>query len=213
MNRDALAMSGPKTLQIFTDCTCPWCYFMSRKIARLKREYHIKIRRRAFPFHNDAPSEGISVASYFDDDPFIIHERMQALEKAAEDEALPFQPPQMIYNSRPAQEMVVWARTRGKESVFFQMLYRAYFVDGRNVSNASVLMDLAQSVGLPKDDALTVIETHVFASAVDRDWELAQELNIMVLPTFLMDSNRLVGAHPYHKLERFVRENGASKLS
>lgn len=206
-------MSGPKTLQIFTDCTCPWCYFMSRKIARLKREYHINIRRRAFPFHKDAPLKGISVAAYFGDDPFILHERMQALEKAAEDEALPFKPPQMIYNSRPAQEMLAWARTHGKESAFFQMLYRAYFVDGRDVSNTSVLIDLAQSVGLSDDDPSKIMNNRVFASAVDRDWELARELNIMVLPTFLMGEKRLVGAHPYHRLERFVRENGASKLS
>ena len=126
--------SSPATLEIFTDCTCPWCYFMSGRIARLKKEYAIQIRRRAFPFHSDIPEDGVSLAAFFSDDPFIIQERMRNLKETAKGLGLSFGSPKMIYNSRSAQELCLWAESKDKGDAFLQALYKAYFVVGKNIA-------------------------------------------------------------------------------
>ena len=202
---------SPSTLEIFTDCTCPWCYFMSGRIARLKKAYHIQVRRRMFPFHADTPAEGISLSACFTDDPLVVRERMQNLTEAAKGLGLPFNPPEMIYNSRFAQELGLWAESKGKGDAFLEALYVAYFVDSRNIAKISVLSELAASVGLPGDDVESVIKAGTFKHRVDRDWAMAEEMNIMVLPTFVVNQNRLVGAQPYHKLERLMEQNGVLK--
>jgi predicted DsbA family dithiol-disulfide isomerase len=203
--------SSLSTLDIFTDCTCPWCYFMSGRIAQLKEEYLIQIRRRMFPFRADTPKEGISVSACFSDDPLVIEERMRNLTEAAQSLDLPFNAPGMIYNSRSAQELGLWAESKGRGDAFLKALYKAYFVDSKNIAEISVLSELAASVGLPSQDVEGILKAGTFKDRVDQDWATAEEMNILVLPTFVVNRNRLVGAQPYHKLQRLMEKSGVSK--
>ena len=200
--------SSPETLEIFTDCTCPWCYFMSGRIAQLKKEYNIQIRRRMFPFRSDTPKEGLSLGACFSDDPLVVSERMRNLKETAEALGLPFGSPEMIYNSRSAQELGLWAETKGKGDAFLQALYVAYFVNSKNIAKISVLFETAASVGLPAENVDKVIKAGTFKEQVDRDWAMAAEMNILVLPTFVLNGDRLVGAQPYHKLQRLMEKSG-----
>jgi len=201
--------SFPPTLEIFTDCTCPWCYFMSERIAQLKKEYHILVRRRMFPFRSDTPEEGLSLDACFSDDPLVVKERMRNLKETAEAMGLPFGSPEMIYNSRSAQELGLWAESKGMGDAFLTALYVAYFVDVRNIAKISVLSEIAVSVGLPAEEIDKVLKDGAFKEKVDRDWAMAAEMNILVLPTFVLNRDRLVGAQPYHKLQRLMEKNGA----
>ena len=200
--------SSPATLEIFTDCTCPWCYFMSERIAQLKKEYNIQIRRRMFPFRSDTPKDGLSLGACFSDDPLVVNERMRNLKETAEALGLPFGSPEMIYNSRSAQELGLWAESKGKDDAFLQALYFAYFVDSRNIAKISVLSEISASVGLPAEDVDKVIKAGTYKERVDRDWAMAEELNILVLPTFVINGDRLVGAQPYRKLQRLMEKSG-----
>ena len=201
--------SSLPTLEIFTDCTCPWCYFMSGRIARLKKEYHIQIRRRMFPFRSDTPQDGLSLAACFSDDPLVVKERMRNLKETAEAMGLPFGSPEMIYNSRSAQELGLWAESKGKGDAFLQALYVAYFVDSRNIAKISVLSDVAVSVGLQAEEVEKILKAGAYREPVDRDWAMAEEMKILVLPTFMLNRDRLVGAQPYHKLQRLMEKSGA----
>jgi len=202
--------SSPPTLEIFTDCTCPWCYFMSKRIVRLKKEYNIQIRRRMFPFRSDTPEDGLSLAACFSDDPLVVKERMRNLKETAEVMGLPFGSPEMIYNSRSAQELGLWAESKGRGDAFLKALYIAYFVDVTNIAKVSVLSEIAASVGLPSEEVDKVLKTGVFKEPVGRDWAMAKEMNILVLPTFVFNGDRLVGAQPYHKLQRLMENSGTA---
>jgi len=198
--------SSPATLEIFTDCTCPWCYFMSGRIAQLKKEYNIQIRRRMFPFRADTPEEGLTVKACFFDDPLVMKERLRNLKETAKELGMPFSSPEMVYNSRSAQELGVWADTRDKGDAFLQALYTAYFVASKNIARNSVLSEVAASVGLPAEDVEKILKAGLFREHVDRDWAMAKEMNILVLPTFLLAGNRLVGAQPYRKLKQLMEK-------
>ena len=103
------------------------------------------------------------------------------------------------------------ADSKEKGDAFLAALYAAYFVDSKNISDISVLSEIAGSVGLPPAQVTDILEAGRFRDRVDRDWAEAETLNIMVLPTFLINEDRLVGAQPYHKLERLLEKNGVSK--
>ncbi len=201
---------SPATLEIFTDCTCPWCYFMAGRIAQLKKEYTIQIRRRAFPFHSETPEDGVPLNAFFSDNLLVIEDRMRNLKETAKELGMPFVPPKMIYNGRSAQELGFWAESKDKGDVFLQALYKAYFVDGKNIARIPVLADIATSVGLPAENIAKIINTGAFKENVDRDWALAEKMNILVLPTFMLNGDRLVGAQPYHKLQRLMEKNGVA---
>ena len=69
-------------------------------------------------------------------------------------EGLPFNAERnMSYNSRLAQELGKWAETHGRAEEIGDALYRAYFVDVRNIGKADVLAKIAEENGLPADEA------------------------------------------------------------
>ena len=110
----------------------------------------------------------------------------------------------MTYNSRLAQEVGLWAETKGKGHDFHMAAFRAYFVAGDNLAKREMLLDLIRSVGLDPGEGEAVIEQRTFKDAVDADWELSKTKRITAVPTFFMGLDRLVGAQPHEVLEKMV---------
>lgn len=112
----------------------------------------------------------------------------------------------MTYNSRLAQELAKWAESKGKGEAIHDPIFRAYFVEAKNLSKREVLIEIAGKVGLPADEAMEALVSRSFQGAVDADWRRCLELEVTAVPTFLAGRYMLVGAHPYEELERLVRK-------
>ena len=162
-----------------------------------------------FPLHPETPAEGISIEELFagrDIDLGAMHARMKSL---MDDEGLPYGQRSHTYNSRLAQELGSWADTQPGGEAIHDALYRAYFVDGRNIGDVDELVDIAQSVGLDGEAAREVIEERSFKAAVDADWLKSQQYGFSGVPTFLAGKYAIVGAEPYESLEMLMFRVGA----
>ena len=163
-----------------------------------------------FPLHPDTPAEGRSLEELFrgrNIDVQAAHERLHALMDA---EALPHGPRTHTYNSRLAQEVAKWAETKGGGEAIHDALFKAYFVDGRNIGDAAVLAGIAQSVGLPADEALDVLRQRRYRAAVDGDWAKSRDYGVTGVPTFVSGEHLVVGAQPYEALVRLLRARNAT---
>jgi len=158
-----------------------------------------------FPLHPDTPAEGLPLKDLFAGRGFdleAMHTRMKGLMDA---EGLPYSRRTHTYNSRLAQELAKWADSQpGFESIH-DALYRAYFVDGRNIGDPEVLIDIAQSVGLPIAAAREVLANRTFKDAVDADWEESRKRGITGVPSFIAGKYKVVGAQPYNVLADLLR--------
>jgi predicted DsbA family dithiol-disulfide isomerase len=112
----------------------------------------------------------------------------------------------MTYNSRLTQELGKWADTQPGGEAIHDALFRAYFVEARDISNVDVLLEIAGAVGLDVAAAREVIEKRTFKAAVDEDWALSRKYRITGVPTFVAGGYGVVGAQPYEALEELVRE-------
>ena len=121
-------------------------------------------------------------------------------------EGIPLVERTRIYNSRHAQELGKWAESRGAGDLFRCAVYRAYFVDGSNIALVDELVRIAESVGLPLDEAREVLEARSFATAVDADWQRARELQITAVPTHLCRRKRLAGFSSYDDFVHLIGE-------
>ena len=134
-----------------------------------------------------------------------MHTRMKRLMDA---EGLPYGTRTHTYNSRLAQELAKWADSQpGFESIH-DALYRAYFADGRDISNSDVLIEIAKSVGLPEDGAREVLFDRTFKEAVDADWEYSRRSGITGVPSFVAGKYKVVGAQPYEVLVELLKASG-----
>lgn len=194
-------------LEIFSDLNCIWCYFDSVTIEKIRNAYDIKIIWRAFALHPDIPDEGLQIADLFENDFPLMNDKMQQLEKVANTLGLPLAKRVTISNSGLAQELAKWAETKGALEAYHQAIHKAYFADGLNIADRSVLMDVVKSCKLSRNEALSVIEKRSFSQAVSEDWEKAEKLKILVAPTYILNSDRLVGSQTFEKLEAFLKKH------
>jgi predicted DsbA family dithiol-disulfide isomerase len=159
-----------------------------------------------FPLHPDTPPEGRSLADLFrgrNVDRGAMHAQMKARMTA---EGLPYGDRTMTYNSRLAQELGKWADTVPGRKAIHDALFRAYFVEARDISRPAVLLEVAEQAGLSVADAREVLEQRTFKDAVDRDWQLLREFGITGVLTFVAGRYSVVGAQPYETLEQLVKK-------
>lgn len=158
----------------------------------------------AFPLHPETPLEGQTLEQLFAGMGKDIPALLVKLKKAAEAEGLPFGERTHTFNSRRAQELGKWAEEQGSGEPFHRAMFRAYFVEGKNIADFAVLRDQAQALGLDPDQAQGVLEEGLYAAAVDTDWEYSRSLGVRAVPTFVAGGKGLVGAVPYQDLVRLV---------
>lgn len=174
------------------------------RIEKLRIEHDVTIEWVHFPLHPETPAEGQSLEDLFrgrNMDRKAMHAQMKARMDA---EGLPYGERTMTYNSRLSQELGKWADTQPAGEAFHDAMFRAYFVEARDISQPAVLLEIAQSVGLPIDAAREVLEKRTYRAAVDADWKLSREYGITGVPTFVVGRRGVVGAQPYEALEQLV---------
>src|ERR1700751_5393303 len=135
-----------------------------------------------------------------------MHARMKGL---MDGEGLPYNRRTHTYNSRLAQELAKWADSKPGFEKIHEALYKAYFVDGRNLADKKVLLDVAQSAGLPVEEAELMLDNHVFKDAVDSDWQKARGYGITGVPTFVGNGSKVVVSQPDEVLAQQLRAAGA----
>jgi predicted DsbA family dithiol-disulfide isomerase len=176
------------------------------RIERLQKEHGVKVEFVHFPLHPETPAEGKSLQELFAGRGYDIASMQAQMRARMAAEGLPYGDRKMTYNSRLAQELGKWADTQPGGEKLHDAIFRAYFVDGKNIGDANVLVQLAESVGLPGDKAREVLEKRLYKSAVDADWQKSREYGVTGVPTFVIGRRGVVGAQPYEALEQLVKE-------
>src|SRR3984893_8163177 len=191
-------MSEKVKLEIFSDYVCPWCYLSTVRVEKLPQAFDVETVLVHFPLHPETPVEGRSMAEVYagrNVDPEAMYQRMKGLMAA---EGLPYGRRTHTYNSRLAQELGKWADSQPGGAALHDKIYQAYFVEARNIGDPDLLVELAQSVGLPAEEARAVLTERRFKDAVDADWAKSHQYGV-------------TGAQPYEVLEQLLDRAGAKR--
>jgi predicted DsbA family dithiol-disulfide isomerase len=175
------------------------------RIERLRKEHGVRVKWVHFPLHPDTPPEGRSLEDLFAGRGYDIPKMQAQMRARMQAEGLPYGKRTMTYNSRLAQELAAWADTQPGGEAIHDAMFRAYFVDVRNIGDPEVLVDIATSVGLPAAQAREVLDKRTHKAAIDADWEKSHQYGVTGVPTFVIGSNGVVGAQPYEALEELVK--------
>lgn len=161
---------------------------------------------RHFPLHPETPQEGRALTDLFagrDYDPDEMYRQMKA---RMDDEGLPYGKRTHTYNSRLAQELGAWADTQSDSEKLHDALYRAYFVEAKNIGDKDVLMDIVAAVGMDVDAARVALDERTFKDAIDQDWAMSRAYGVTGVPTFVAGGYGVVGAQPYEVLAQLVEK-------
>ncbi|MCZ6843973.1 MAG: DsbA family protein, partial [SAR324 cluster bacterium] len=126
-----------------------------------------------------------------------------------EAEGLPYGERSHTYNSRLAQELGKWADTQPGGNAIHDALFRAYFVETRNIGSTEVLLEVVDKVGLDREQAGRVLGERSFSGAIDEDWQRSMSAGVTGVPTFVAGEFSVVGAQTYETLQTLMEKVGA----
>ncbi len=164
-----------------------------------------------FPLHPETPDEGQTLEELFAGRDYDIDASYRRMKGLMDAEGLDYGKRTHTYNSRLAQELGKWAETQPGGEAIHMALFRAYFVNNRNIGNPEVLMEIAREAGLPEDGAREVIEERTFEAAIDMDWAKSRQYGVTGVPTYVAEHQGVVGAQSYEVLEQFIDGVGAQR--
>lgn len=109
----------------------------------------------------------------------------------------------VLTNTFDAHRLTMFAKTRGLMKEMTDRLLRAYFTDSIHIGDHAALAELAEEVGLNREEAEKMLAGNEFAEEVRADEQLAQQYRITGVPFFLINKKyALNGAQP---TEMFVQ--------
>ena len=151
----AATADEPIAVDVISDVVCPWCYIGKRRlekaIAAVRRAADhplaariSSIRRSRRRARTAAP---IWKAKFGSPDRIRqMHERV-AETGAAEGIAFAFDRIAVSPNTLDAHRLIRWAGEAGQAGRVVEALFRAYFIDGRDIGDHAELADIAARVG------------------------------------------------------------------
>ena len=155
--------------------------------------------------------EGRSLEELFAGRGVDTDEMWRQMKARMDEEGLPYGKRTHTYNSRLAQELGAWGDETEHSEALHDALYRAYFVDAKNIGDVDTLVEIAEGVGLDGTEARAVLEKRRFKDQVDVDWTQSRQVGVTGVPTFVAGGYGVVGAQPYEILEKLVEHAGAKK--
>ena len=197
-----------KTLKIFTDYVCPWCYLGQARLKKVITKYKIKLDIIHFPLHPDTPKEGRNLLDLFRCSQEELNQKNSMMKKLMNEENLEYNFREYTYNSRLAQELGYWAQLKYKNDIIHDELYKSYFIDKKNVYEIDILLNATSRAKLPQQEAKEILEKRTYRDVIDKHWEYSYKTGITSVPTYILGTRYLVGAQQeknFHEL--FEKEN------
>ena len=175
------------------------------RIERLRQEQNLIVKWIHFPLHPDTPAAGITLEELFAGRGYNIESMNAQMKQRMEAEGLPYGERKKTFNSRLAQELAAWAETQQGGDQIHLALFKAYFVDGVNIGDIEVLVQIAESIGLSAEAARTSLDQRSFRAIVDKDWDKSNRQRISGVPAFVVGDRMVTGAVGYEQLLDLVQ--------
>jgi putative protein-disulfide isomerase len=98
-------------------------------------------------------------------------------------------PEGFVYDTEPACRALVTARGLDEQSVWplLELIQEAFYAEGRDVTRAQVLVELAERAGIPRIEFAAAFDSVEAAEATAADFTWVQDLGISGFPTLLAE--------------------------
>jgi predicted DsbA family dithiol-disulfide isomerase len=192
-------------LDIISDPICPWCYIGKANLdAALAQfpDHPFTIEWHPFQLNPEMPAGGMDRKTYLETKfggkaaaakayaPVVAHAEKAGL-------TINFEMMQVTPNTIDAHRLIHWAGIEARQLLVVDLLFKAYFVEGRDIGSHEVLADIADMAEM---DAALI--TRLLASDADiadiraRDAH-SRDMGINAVPTFVVANQHAVpGAQP-----------------
>jgi len=194
-------------IEIWSDVMCPFCYIGKKNfeaaLEKLPFRDDVEVEWKSFQLDRTLdPAKTISTFDYFKQKkgfPEAQAEQMiSQVTQAGKNAGIDFNFSDVqITNTYPAHRLLHLSKKYHCSSETEEALFRAHFTDGKNVADTEVLLSIAASLGMDRDEAKIAVTSHQFDEQVDQDMMEAEHNNVRGVPFFILNGKYAVsGAQP-----------------
>ena len=217
---------APTRLRIdfVSDVVCPWCAIglvsLEQALERTRGEVEAELHFQPFELNPQLPAEGEDAAGHLQRKYGMPAAQAAANQQAIVDRgaALGFTfdmgKRSRIYNTFDAHRLLHWAEGEGegRQRALKHALLRAYFSEGRDVSDRDTLVEVAANAGLSAERARVVLDGDEFAEEVRITEQYFQQAGIQAVPAIILERKHLIsGGQPVEVFEQALRQVAAEK--
>ncbi|HBQ37127.1 MAG TPA: polyketide biosynthesis protein [Rhodobacteraceae bacterium] len=192
-------------LDIISDPICPWCYigkaYLDRALAA-HPDHPFSIEWQPFQLNPDMPASGMDRRAYlelkFGGKAAAVKVYAEIAEKA-EDAGLEidFAAIKRTPNTINAHRLIHWAGIEGRQAFVVAALFKAYFVEGRDIGADGVLCNIAQDSGMDGDMVERLLKTGADIADIRNRDAHSREIGVSGVPTFILANQKVLsGAQP-----------------
>lgn len=182
-----------------TDFVCPYCLVAKVALEEALKETEIEAKIRIQPLElTPEPKERVDVCH--DEE---RKRRYQVLVEPAKALGLDMKLPPAVCPrpyTRLAFEGLFYAQKKGREDVYSDLTYRAYFEEEQDIGEAEVLCSIAGRAGLDEEDFKKVLASGTYTEQVKEAVQYSREvLKVTGIPTIYLDGERVT-------IEKYTKE-------
>lgn len=185
----------PLTVDVVSDVMCPWCFIGKRRLeAALRSVPQLDVHVRWHPFQLDAtlPKTGKDRQQYLSDK-FGGLERAAAIysniKAAGLEEGIDFafDDIKLSPNTLDCHRLILWSRADKLQDELVERLFKAYFLDGEDLTKAETLVRISDEAGMESDLVEHLLGTETDLDKVEAGIQKAQESGVTGVPCFIID--------------------------
>jgi len=184
-------------VEIWSDIMCPFCYIGKKNFEKAVQELpfkdQIEIEWKSFQLDPTLDSsETMTTNEYFKNKKGVSVEQAKqmtaqvAVMGKASGIDFNFENA-LITNTYKAHQLLHLAKKYSKTNEVKEELFKAHFIDGKNVGNFNILTEIAQSVGISDTEIQNCLQNNEFENDIQVDIKQAKDNRISGVPFFILD--------------------------
>jgi predicted DsbA family dithiol-disulfide isomerase len=203
------------TVDVYSDLICPWCFIGKKRLEKgiaMTAGKKVTVRWHPFQLNPDMPSEGTERRAYRTAK-FGSWERSQSMDadvaKAGSGEGVAFNYDRVSRtpNTLDSHRIVWLAGERGIQDAVVEALFKAYFTDGRDLSDRATLAAIAVEAGLDAKEVDELLSGDAGRDAVRDGERKARRLGVTGVPFVVInDTVALSGAQAPETFRKALAE-------
>jgi len=184
-------------IEIWSDIACPFCYMGKRKfdlaLAQFEGREDVQIEWKSFLLNPELKTDpSRSIFQYLSEIKGFpegqARQMMTQITDSGSAIGLDYNFDQVfLANTIKAHQLLHEARIQGFQHEMEERLFEAHFVEGKNIDDVNILVNLASEVGMNTTALDVKILSGQFTMDLEADIELAQQFGVRGVPFFVFD--------------------------
>lgn len=184
-------------IEIWSDVMCPFCHISKRKFEMALEQFahkdKVEVEWKSFQLDPSIQTDaGKSIHQFLAERKGISLEKAKEMNDYVTDLAkkvgLTYNfDKAVVANSFDAHRFSHLAKKHGAQNNAEELLFKAYFTEGKNTADEETLIQLGEELGIKAEETKATLRSDVFVDEVRSDIEEAQQIGVTGVPFFVVN--------------------------